>query len=217
VDVPYYSGDPKGRDASKVFLGFNVFLNDDLVAEEYMETEYLFTGLPGGDHTAGVQSVYTTGSSDIIEIDFTIDAPEYAYVQIIHNSADELVEVVDIYADGEIVLENVGFRQATPFLEVPAGVDLDLVITPAGEGIEVGVGPITVNFDVDETYIVVAAGIVSDAGYDPAEPFGLFVFDMGRMEAEDPGNTDVLVFHGSTDAPTVSVWETAVVDGGDHS
>jgi hypothetical protein len=27
------------------------------------------------------------------------------------------------------------------------------------------------------------------------------------------GNTDVLVFHGSTDAPTVDIYETAVVDG----
>jgi len=42
------------------------------VAEEIEETEYLFTDLPAGDHTAGVQSVYTTGSSDIVTIDFEI-------------------------------------------------------------------------------------------------------------------------------------------------
>jgi|GEM_PF-1792218 len=57
----------------KAFLGFNVYLNDDLVAEEISETEYLFTDLPGGEHTAGVQTVYTTGESEIVTIDFDIE------------------------------------------------------------------------------------------------------------------------------------------------
>ena len=138
---------------------------------------------------------------------------EFARLQIIHNSADALVEQVDIFVNGDLFLEDVGFRQATPFMDVPAGVDLDLVIAPAGAGIDNGVGPITVNFDANETYVVVAAGNVSDTGYDPVEPFGLFVYPMGREEATDPGNTDVLAFHGSTDAPTVSIWETGVGAG----
>ncbi len=143
----------------------------------------------------------------------TYEGPELASVQIIHNSADALVEEVDIFVNGDLFLEGVGFRQATPFLDVPAGVDLDLVIAPAGAGIENGVGPITVQFETGETYVVVAAGNVSDSGYDPVEPFALYVYDMGQTQANDPDNTDVLAFHGSTDAPTVSVWETAVVDG----
>ena len=58
---------------SKAFFGYTVYLNDQIVAEEVNDTEYLLTGLPEGDHTAGVQSVYTTGSSEIITIDFHVE------------------------------------------------------------------------------------------------------------------------------------------------
>ena len=58
-----------------------------------------------------------------------------------------------------------------------------------------------------ETYVLVANGIVSPNGYDPATPFDIYVNGMGREEASMSGNTDVLVFHGSTDAPTVDVVE----------
>ncbi len=150
---------------------------------------------------------------ELVELPPVETDPEFARLQIIHNSADALVEEVDIFVNGDLFLEGVGFRQATPFMDVPAGVDLDLVIAPAGAGIDNGVGPITVNLEADETYVAVAAGNVSTEGYNPVEPFALFVYDMGQEEANQAGNTDVLVFHGSTDAPTVSVWETAFVDG----
>ena len=153
------------------------------------------------------------GIDNITLVEKTSTEEEFARVQIIHNSADALVDVVDIFVNDEIFLEDVAFRQATPFMDVPAGVDLDFVVTPADAGIESGVGPVTVNFTADGTYVVVAAGNVSDTGYDPVEPFGLYAFDAGQEQAAAAENTDVLVFHGSTDAPTVSVWETAVVDG----
>ena len=67
----------QGTRAEKAFLGFNVFLNDALVAEEVMDTEYFFSNLPPGEHTAGVQSVYTSGSSAIVTVDFEIDDYEF--------------------------------------------------------------------------------------------------------------------------------------------
>jgi len=41
-------------------------------------------------------------------------------------------------------------------------------------------------------------------------PFDVYVYDMGRKAAETAGKTDVLVFHGSTGAPTVDVAEVKV-------
>ncbi len=58
---------------SKAFLGFNVYLDGDLVAEEIAETEYLFTELPDNmEFTAGVRSVYTTGESEVSAIEFEV-------------------------------------------------------------------------------------------------------------------------------------------------
>ncbi len=65
----------------------------------------------------------------------------------------------------------------------------------------------------DETYILVAEGIVSESGYSPATPFDIAVYGMGREAANMMDKTDVLVHHGSTDAPTVDVYETGVGAG----
>ena len=65
-----------GAADSKVALGFNVYLDGAATPvndEPITETNYLFEGLDLGAHTAGVEAVYTTGVSQIVEMDFTID------------------------------------------------------------------------------------------------------------------------------------------------
>jgi hypothetical protein len=59
---------------------------------------------------------------------------------------------------------------------------------------------------------VAANGTVSASGYTPLTPFSLDVYDGGRENPNVLGNTDVLVFHGSTDAPAVDVFESAVLN-----
>jgi hypothetical protein len=54
---------------------------------------------------------------------------------------------------------------------------------------------------------------VVEANYDPFVPFDIFVYAMGREVAIASTNTDVLVFHGSTDAPVVDVVEVGVGAG----
>jgi hypothetical protein len=61
--------------------------------------------------------------------------------------------------------------------------------------------------------VLVANGIVSGSGYNPAQPFDINVFAPGREAASVNGNVDILVIHGSTDAPTVQVAEVAVLGG----
>jgi sarcosine oxidase gamma subunit len=157
--------------------------------------------------------VALAAGGDLIALPVYVAPDPTARIQIIHNSADAAVEEVDIYVNGDLFLSDFAFRTATPFVSVPAGVDLNIIVAPAGAGIANGVGPVTVNLADGETYIAIANGIVSATGYDPAAAFSLDVFAAGREAATVATNTDVLVFHGSTDAPTVSVWETGVGAG----
>jgi hypothetical protein len=53
--------------------GFNVFLNGEQVGAGVTSTQFLFDGLADGEYTAGVQAVFTTGVSEIAEIDFVVD------------------------------------------------------------------------------------------------------------------------------------------------
>jgi hypothetical protein len=142
------------------------------------------------------------------------EAWSQARVQVIHNSADAAAAVVDVYLNGALTINDFAFRTATPFLDLPAGVDLEVGIAP---GNSTGAQDIIATFDYNladgETYVLVANGIVSGSGYNPAQPFDIDVFAPGREAASVGGNTDILVIHGSTDAPTVQVAETAVLGG----
>ncbi len=137
-----------------------------------------------------------------------------ARVQVIHNSADVAAEFVDVYLDETLLIPNFGFRTASAFIDAPAGVEIELSIAPQNStSVEDAIYTAPVTLTADETYIVVADGIISGSGYNPAPAFGLEVYPMGRETATDPSNTDVLVHHGSTDAPTVDVVETGVGAG----
>ncbi len=137
-----------------------------------------------------------------------------ARLQVIHNSADAAAAEVDVYLGTDPVLTNFAFRTASPFVDVPAEVEQTITVTAPGAGIGQPVETFHVTFEANKKYIAVANGIVSATGYDPAEPFTLHVFDQAREQAHTPGNTDVLVMHGSTDAPTVDVkvGNTTLVD-----
>lgn len=137
-----------------------------------------------------------------------------ARVQIIHNSADAAAASVDIYVDDGLALDNFAFRTATEFIDLPADTEIVIgVAPPDSSSSSDAIATFPVTLASGETYIVVADGIVSPSGYDPAPAFGLSVYGMGREAATTGTNTDVLVHHGSTDAPTVDVAEVGVGAG----
>ena len=133
-----------------------------------------------------------------------------ARVQVIHNSADAIADSVDVYLDGTLLLDNFAFRNATPFVDVPATKDISIAIAPkTSSTVGDAIATFNYNLSIGGTYILVAEGIVSGSGYDPATPFTISVYDMGREMASDMNNTDVLVHHGSTDAPCVDIEEAS--------
>ncbi len=141
----------------------------------------LFAALPNGD---------------VVEL----PAAEVARVQIIHNSPSP---TVDIYANGERLLDDFEFQTATPFDFLPAGVGIDIAVALADS--ETADDAIVVfedvTFENGLTYIVVANGIVGDAD----NPFELVVSDIGQERAASGEGIDVLAFHGSPGAPAVDI------------
>lgn len=137
-----------------------------------------------------------------------------ATVQVIHNSADAAAAVVDVYINDELAIPDLAFRTATGQVSLPSGVDLNIGVAPGNSTSSADViATFTFNLDVDGKYIIVANGTVSGSGYDPVQPFNLDVLADARFSALVSTNTDVLVYHGATDAPTVDVAETSVPAG----
>lgn len=137
-----------------------------------------------------------------------------ARLQVIHNAADDAATVVDVWVNNDLFIDDFRFRTATPFVDVPAGLPLMIAIQPFNSSTpENPLYSVEVQFDEDKSYIVVADGIISPSGYDPAPPFNLYVYEGAREMASGTGTIDVLVHHGSTDAPPVDVVETKVGAG----
>lgn len=126
-----------------------------------------------------------------------------ALVQVIHNAADVAADTVDVYLDGGMLLNDFVFRTATPFVTLTAGVAHSIAVAP-GNSTSVGQALATfpVSFAANEEYVVVANGLLTGP---PQTAFNLYVYNPARQIANNSANTDVLVFHGATDAPTVDV------------
>ncbi|WP_156900377.1 DUF4397 domain-containing protein, partial [Flavobacterium filum] len=137
-----------------------------------------------------------------------------ARLQVIHNSPDLAASTVDVYLNGEILLNDITFRTATPFIDAPAGVAITIDIAPSNSSsVAETLFTATTTLAPSQTYIAIANGIISPTGYSPNTPFGLNILTGGREGTSNGDNTDVIVFHGSTDAPTVDVVETSVPAG----
>ncbi len=92
LSEPFITEDMLSYNYPKSFVGFDVFLNGNQVADEIAATDYMFKDLEVGFYTAGVRSVYTTGMSDIITIDFEIPARTF---RVTFNVVDQEGEFLD--------------------------------------------------------------------------------------------------------------------------
>ena len=137
-----------------------------------------------------------------------------ARVQVIHNSADLAAASVDVYLNNTLLIDNFNFRTASPFIDAPAGEEITISVAPS-TSMSSSQALASFNYTLEEnaTYVLVANGVVSPVGYSPIKNFSIEVNAMGREIANNASNTDLLVIHGSTDAPTVDVVETGVGAG----
>ncbi|MEJ2637439.1 MAG: DUF4397 domain-containing protein [Calditrichia bacterium] len=146
-------------------------------------------------------------------------AQQTARLQVIHNAADPAAEIVDVYlwngtSDTLLVkLDDFSFRSATPFVDVPAGDSLSVIIAgpgstdPTSEVVTtIPVGALA----VDMSYVAMANGVLNPADFalNPEARsigFTLFARDGVREAGMNASDVDFIVFHGATDAPAVDV------------
>jgi uncharacterized membrane protein required for colicin V production len=126
-------------------------------------------------------------------------APDEANLQIIHNSP---TPTVDIYVNDKLLLDNFEFRKATPFIKVPAGVELKIGVALGTSRSSADViATFPVKLEKNKNYVAIASGIVGNR----STPFTIAVNDAGRISATNSENVDINFFHGSPDAPAVNI------------
>lgn len=129
-------------------------------------------------------------------------------VRVAHFSVD--APAVDVFVNGEAVLEEVPYPAMSDYLALEAGT-YSIAVAPAGAGEEAAViGPVDLEFVAGHNYTVAAIGQLAD------ESFGPLVIDetvtFGEMMMEDSMEpmANIIVLHGISDAPAVDV---ALEDG----
>jgi hypothetical protein len=179
-----------------------------------------------GDITAVVEedgsvSVFVMGTNNGIGA-FSFDeslvippaaTPDYAYVQLIHNSADPALAMVDVYVNSTEVpmFTNVAYRSATVFLGFEAGISHSIILTPAGQPVASGLEFDNLVFMADENYYAVVGGVIDPSQFavNPSAVSTALIIDIisGALLVNPEGTQEVAfaTYHGSTDAPGVDI------------
>ncbi|MEM1218009.1 MAG: DUF4397 domain-containing protein [Bacteroidota bacterium] len=157
------------------------------------------SGILGGSPAFGLFAALPNGT--VVEF----PATEVARAQIIHNSPSP---TVDVYANGGLIVGDFEFRTATEFIWVPAGVELDIQVVPAGgdPATQDVYNEPNVTLDNGSTYVLTAGGILGSM----ATPFTIFVNPVAREASGDMDLVSFAALHGSPDAPAVDVDARAV-------
>ncbi len=170
-------------------------------------------GVSGDQYDFALLAVLPDGQ--VIELEEAVFAPDPALVQVIHNAALPSAEMVDIYINGTKLddLDNVGYRTATPYLEVPSEIDLQIVVAAASsENVDdqriatYGIGQLPAG----QSFCVVASGVDGGAwnnGGDQSRDISFQLFPTAsRSTGNSAPNLDVMAFHGVTDAPAIDIY-----------
>ena len=152
----------------------------------------------------GLLAVFADGTTALLPA-IEPPPPAMARAQVVHNSPYAEAAVVDVYLNDELTLDDFAFRDATPFLDLPAGVAIKVDVTAADaadNSAPVFTAELADGIPAGATVLVVAAG--DPLGRDGNPAFNVFIAE-ARESAATAGNAEFLVFHGSPDAPTVDV------------
>ncbi|MCB9059387.1 MAG: DUF4397 domain-containing protein [Calditrichae bacterium] len=134
-----------------------------------------------------------------------------ARLQVIHNAADPAAATVDVYLNGSILLDDFAFRNATPFIDAPAGTTINVGIAPGNSS---SAADTIKNFPLilseNETYVAIANGVLDPHSFESnpdhrSTGFTLFINAMGREAGSTNDQVDFFAVHGATDAPTVDI------------
>ena len=130
-----------------------------------------------------------------------------ARLQIIHNSPDHTIKALDVYFGNQKVVDSISFRNATAYRDVPANTPIIMALqSPALPDTSASLFRDTVRFDADSTYTLIISGLISSIPYDSIKPLDLAVHK-SREVSRVSGNVDLLFYHGSTDAPGITIDE----------
>jgi uncharacterized surface protein with fasciclin (FAS1) repeats len=130
---------------------------------------------------------------------------EPARVRVAHFAVD--APAVDVFVNGEAVLEGVPYPAISGYLKVDEGT-YSIAVAPEGAGIDAAViGPVDLEFMAGHDYTIAATGQLADGSFGPVviDETALFMSDEEMSDDMMEPMAKVIVLHGISDAPAVDV------------
>lgn len=167
---------------------------------------YTQTGNPTPAKAMKVFVAYSDGS--VVEL-----VKQTAQIQIVHNSADTLNRMVDVYMNGVKTHTGFGFRTATAFTTLNAMVPYTVAVAPNGSA-NAGAAfyTTTLTFDSSANYYAVACGVrTPNPANFKSNPNGVSIgfkiatYKGAKKTSLFTKNVDLLYFHGVTDLQATTI------------
>lgn len=137
-----------------------------------------------------------------------LSVSQTADVQIIHNSADPVLDTVDVYVDGVLFRDDMAYLTATPFINIPVAAPVEIGIAAATSMSAADtLKSFTVSLTDGERYAMLLQGVTDPANFAP-NPSGLITsLDLLVQSGYFLPSSQVQVFavHGSTDSPVLNL------------
>jgi hypothetical protein len=144
----------------------------------------------------------SSGSIASLDID-SIDIQRWVNITTVISGT-----TVDVYIDGIKYVDDLRYRTATPFTNIPSGA-IKITLTPGGStSINDSVFNVNLNLNENSTLVAIANGLLSTTGYDIPMGRNVNFSIVPLLNAQSTAaisKTQLAIFHGATDAPAVSV------------
>lgn len=140
---------------------------------------------------------------------FSDVAAQNARVQIIHNSPDPDVVVMDLYVNDELVSAGFSYHEATAFFTVAVDFSIGLAL-PGSAGPQDILMSYPFTLLQDSKNIFVINGVTNPI-YQPFEPLSVYQLNTASEVATNPSGTTFTFFNGATDIGTVDLLETELI------
>lgn len=137
-----------------------------------------------------------------------ISQAQTAKIQVIHNASDPALDTIDVYANGALVLDNFLFRTATPFIDIPPGITINVGVAPSNSSsVNDTIKNFEFTFSIGQTYCVMAVGVLNPGNFAPNPTgvntaFNVIVTSGVQLTSLVSGNTELYCSNGVTDAAT---------------
>ena len=173
-----------------------------------LATGFLDPSMAAGTEPFGLIAVLPNGAV----VPLASKAITGARLQVIHNAPDAAAATVDVWLNDMLLLDNFNYKEATPYIDAPAGANFDVSIAAPSSTDTVGaLFRKTFLLPSNSTSVVVASGGLLETG---ATAFDLRAYG-GQEEATNQGASEISinVIHGSYDAPEVDIYEVQIPAG----